>query len=72
MTTIQYNWPKDVSQYKDQYILFLGEEKNPKVIFHTPFADEAYKKAQEQLEKNGKMPIVERVTEKNCNFFNEK
>lgn len=69
MTTIQYHRPKNISEYENQYILFFSDDQNPKVIFSSIFPDEAYAEAQKLAGKNGKMPVTERVTAKDSNFF---
>lgn len=69
MTTIQYHRPKGAEGFKNQYILFFGDEDNPKVLFNTFIPEEAYKKAEEISKAHGKAPIVERVTEGDYFFY---
>ncbi|MFA5829854.1 MAG: hypothetical protein WC843_05190 [Candidatus Gracilibacteria bacterium] len=69
MTTIQYSRPKNISKYENLYILFHGDDPNPKVLFSSAFPEDAYAEAQKLAKKSGKMPIMERVTAKDSNFF---
>lgn len=69
MSTIQYNRPKNISKYENLYILFYSDELNPKVLFSSTFPDEAYAEAQKLAKETGKMPVMERVTAKDSNFF---
>jgi len=69
MTTIQYNRPKNMSKYENLYILFYGDEADPEVLFSSPFPDEAYAESQKLFQKTGKMPVLERVTSNDRNFF---
>lgn len=69
MTTIQYHRPQGAEKFKNQYILFFGDELNPKILFNTFIPEEAYKKAEEILKKQGKVPIVERVIEGDYFFY---
>lgn len=69
MTTIQYYRPNGAERFKNQYILFFGDEVNPEVLFNTFIPEEAYKKAEEISKAQGKVPIVERVTEGDYFFY---
>lgn len=72
MTTIQYHRPKGAERFKNQYILFFSDESNPKVLFNTFIPEEAYRKAEEISQTQGKIPVVERVADGNYFFINEK
>lgn len=69
MTTIQYHRPKGTERFKNQYVLFFGDEDNPEILFNTFIPEEAYRKAEEISKTQGKTPIVERVTEGDYFFY---
>lgn len=69
MTTIQYHRPEGTERFRNQYILFFGDEDKPEVLFNTFIPEEAYKKAEEISKTHGKVPIVERVTEGDYFFY---
>jgi len=57
------NTPKNLSQYAGQFVVFFSEEKDPKVLFSSFIADDAYKAAQDIKIKEGREPVVFRVQE---------
>lgn len=69
MTTVQYYRPKGAEKYKNEYIIFFDDQKDPEVLFHTLMPEEAYKKAKEISLQQKKTPIVERVVEKDYCFY---
>ena len=64
MTTAHYHSPKDAGKFKNEYILFFGDNENPEILFHTLIPEEAYKKAEEIYKSEKKTPIIERVVDK--------
>ena len=58
-----------MSKYENLYILFYSDEIDPKILFSSSFPDEAYAEAQKLFKKSGKMPLLERVTPNDMNFF---
>jgi hypothetical protein len=54
----QYNLPADSEKYKGEFIVFFPDAENPKVLFHSVVADEAYKKAEEILATEKLRPTV--------------
>ena len=70
MVETKYKTPKNTSRYKGEFIVFDTEDKNPRVLYHTPVAEEAYRKAEELQEKEKKYLVVERVAEgKNISYW---
>lgn len=59
---IVLNLPDDISKYNGQYVVFFSEDKNPKIIFNSFFAEEAYTQAKEIGEKSNRLPVVYRVS----------
>ena len=57
------NTPKNIENYKGEFIIFFSNEENPIVLFHTLIAEEAFKKAEEIKLLQKKNPIVIRVSE---------
>ena len=70
MKTVRYNQPKDLAAYENKYILFYSSEADPKVLFSSSFPEEAYEEAQRLFRENGKMPVLERVSSNDSQFFN--
>ncbi|OGD63031.1 hypothetical protein A2160_05295 [Candidatus Beckwithbacteria bacterium RBG_13_42_9] len=60
---IPMNTPRDTKPYRGEFIVFFSDETNPDVLFHSPIADEAYKKAYEVKTEQGKQPTVIRIPE---------
>ena len=52
-----------MGQYAGQFVVFFSEEKEPKVLFSSFIAEDAYKAAQDIKEKDGREPVVFRVQE---------
>lgn len=65
--TIKINTPKDISNYKGQFVIFFSDKENPQVLFNSFIAEETYKKAEEIKKDSGKDPIVYRVQESDVN-----
>ncbi len=68
--TVNSNTPKNISNYKGQYVVFFSDEKDPKILFNSFIAEEAYLKAEEINKESGRLPIVYRVQEENTNTAN--
>ena len=56
--TERYYTPKHQIRYKGKFIVFFSEKLNPRVLFSSILAQEAYKKAEEITAKTKKLPIV--------------
>jgi len=63
MTEIKYNTPQSSSKYAGEYIVFWSEEKNPKVLYHSQIAMDAYRKVEEIKQKKKKTPTIVRIPE---------
>lgn len=57
------NTPKDLTEFKGQFIVFFSDDTEPKVLFSSFVAEEAYKKAEEIKSETGRGPIVIMVQE---------
>jgi hypothetical protein len=55
------NAPKDLESFEGKFVVFFSEEKEPKVIFSSFIAEEAYTKAAEITAIEGREPVVIRV-----------
>lgn len=60
---VTINAPKDLANYAGAFVLFYPEDKDPKVLFSSVIAAEAYAKATEIEAQIGKLPLVYRVQE---------
>lgn len=60
---INSNTPKNLDNYRGQYVIFFSEEDNPEVIFNSIVPEEAYQKAKEIEQEQGRNPVVIRVHE---------
>lgn len=65
---VKINTPKNLNEYKGQFVVFFSDEDNPQVLFNSFFAEEAYNKAEEIKKEAGKEPIVYRVQEDKVNI----
>ncbi|MBI2047916.1 MAG: hypothetical protein HYT27_02140 [Parcubacteria group bacterium] len=61
------NTPRNLESYKGQFVVFFSEDTDPKVLFNTFVAEEAYQKAGEIKKEQGREPIVIRVQESASN-----
>lgn len=57
------NTPPNLADFAGQFVVFFSDEKDPKVLFSSFIAEEAYKVAQDLKQKEGKEPVVFRVQE---------
>jgi len=65
--TLKLNTPKDIANFKGQFVVFFSDVENPKILFNSFIPEEAYKKAEEIKKESGKEPIVYRVQEEDVN-----
>ena len=63
-----YKTPSNTQNFAGEFIVFFSDEKNPKVIFHSPDPKEAYEKVEEIKEKTGKLPTILHIEKKNTNI----
>ncbi len=61
VTESRYYTPKNLKGYGGEFIVFFTEKPNPRVLFHSVIAKEAYDKATEIMEKTKRLPVVQRV-----------
>jgi hypothetical protein len=63
MVEVIYNTPKNSAKYSGKYIVFDSAKKNPKVLYDSHIALDAYKKAEKIKEKNKIATVIIRVPE---------
>lgn len=66
--TQKINTPKNITEFKGQFVVFFSDEVEPKILFNSFFSEEAYKKAEEIKKETGKEPTVYRVQEDDTNL----
>jgi hypothetical protein len=63
MDKAPFNSPKNLADYAGQFVLFFAEDEEPIVLFNTPVAEDAYKRAEEIKKAENREPVVIRIQE---------
>ncbi len=62
------NTPENLEDFKGKFIVFFSEEDKPTVLFSSLLAQDAFTKAKEIEDEQGRKPVVIRVSENTSNI----